>query len=295
MKIKNAKSTKVFNSLGFVYVTLLGLFCLIPFIVVVSGSLTGQEYIIKHGYSLLPKDFSLEAYNAIFKFPKQIITAYKVTICVTIIGTTIGLILISMGGYVLQRKDFKYRNSVSFYIYFTTLFGGGLIPWYILMTKYLHMKDTYQVLVIPGLMSPFLIILMKSFMKSIPEEIIESAKVDGAGDFKIYASLVMPLAKPALATIGLFLALAYWNDWFTSSIYISSAKKFSLQYVLYNILQQSEFFRSSQSANVSTTYNLPTESLKLATAVVATGPVILFYPFVQKYFVQGLTVGAVKG
>jgi putative aldouronate transport system permease protein len=200
-----------------------------------------------------------------------------------------------MGGYVLQRKDFKYRNAISFYIYFTTLFGGGLIPWYILMTKYLGLKDTYRVLIIPGLMSPFLIILMKNFMKSIPEEIVESAKVDGAGDFKIYASLVMPLAKPALATIGLFLALAYWNDWFISSIFITSAKKFSLQYVLYQILQTSEFFRSGASANVDTNYNLPTESIKLATAVIATGPVILFYPFVQKYFVQGLTVGAVKG
>jgi len=295
MKIKNAKSTKAFNLMGFIYITIMGLFCLIPFIVIVSGSLTSQDYIVKHGYSILPKEFSVEAYKAIFIFPKQIITAYGVTIGVTIIGTAIGLILISMGGYVLQRKDFKYRNSVSFYIYFTTLFGGGLIPWYILMTKYLHLKDTYQVLVIPGLMSPFLIILMKSFMKSIPEEIVESAKVDGAGDFKIYSSLIMPLAKPALATIGLFLALAYWNDWFTSSIFISSANKFSLQYVLYNILQTSEFFRSSSSANVATSYNLPTESLKLATAVVATGPVILFYPFVQKYFIQGLTIGAVKG
>lgn len=295
MKIKNTKSTKAFNVLGFIYITFIALFCLIPFIIVISGSFTSEEYIVKHGYSLLPQDFSVESYKAIFMFPKQIINAYGVTIFVTITGTIIGLTLISMGGYVLQRKDFKYRNAVSFYIYFTTLFGGGLIPWYILMTKYLGLKDTYRVLIIPGLMSPFLIILMKNFMKSIPEEIVESAKVDGAGDFKIYASLVMPLAKPALATIGLFLALAYWNDWFTSSIFITSAKKFSLQYVLYQILQTSEFFRSGASANVDTNYNIPTESLKLATAVIATGPVILFYPFVQKYFVQGLTVGAVKG
>lgn len=295
MKIKKTLSLKIFNVSGFIYITLAALFCLIPFIIVVSGSFTSQEYIIKHGYNLFPKDFSLEAYKAIFMYPKQIITAYGVTIFVTVVGTAIGLFLISMGGYVLQRKDFKYRNNISFYIYFTTLFGGGLIPWYILITKYLNLKDTYAILIIPGLMSPFLIILMKNFMKSIPDEIIESAKVDGAGDFKIYASLVMPLAKPGLATIGLFLALAYWNDWFISSIFITSQQKFSLQYVLYQILQKSEFFRSSASANVPTNYNLPTETIKLATAVIATGPVILFYPFVQKYFVQGLTVGAVKG
>lgn len=295
MKIKKNLSLKIFNMCGFIYITLVSLFCLIPFIIVISGSFTSQEYIIKHGYNLLPKDFSIEAYKAIFMYPKQIVTAYGVTIFVTVVGTIIGLFLISMGGYVLQRKDFKYRNNISFYIYFTTLFGGGLIPWYILITKYLNLKDTYAILIIPGLMSPFLIILMKNFMKSIPDEIIESAKVDGAGDFKIYASLVMPLAKPGLATIGLFLALAYWNDWFISSIFITSQQKFSLQYVLYQILQKSEFFRSSASANVPTNYNLPTETIKLATAVIATGPVILFYPFVQKYFVQGLTVGAVKG
>ena len=291
MKIKQPVATKVFNIIGYVLITIITIFCLLPFIMVVSGSLTNEEYIIMHGYSLWPKDFSTQAYKTIFTYPKQILTAYGVTI----IGTALGLFLISMGAYVLNRKDFKYRNGMSFYIYFTTLFGGGLIPWYILMTKYLHLKDTYLVLILPLLMTPFLIILMRNFFKSIPDSIVESAKIDGAGDFTIYAKLIMPLSKSALATIGLFLALAYWNDWFISSIYIDTPSKYTLQYLLYKILQDAEFLKSNAASNVTSSIQIPTETLKLATAVVATGPVILFYPFVQKYFVDGLIVGAVKG
>ena len=163
------------------------------------------------------------------------------------------------------------------------------------MTKYLHLKDTYLVLILPLLMTPFLIILMRNFFKSIPDSIVESAKIDGAGDFTIYAKLIMPLSKSALATIGLFLALAYWNDWFISSIYIDTPSKYTLQYLLYKILQDAEFLKSNAASNVTSSIQIPTETLKLATAVVATGPVILFYPFVQKYFVDGLIVGAVKG
>lgn len=295
MKIKDTTSTKVFKVIGYSFIGLLAIFCVIPFLLVVSGSFTDENYILKHGYGFLPGKFSLKAYEIVFRFPEQIIRAYGVTITVTVVGTAVGLILIAMGGYVLQRQDFKYRNKISFFIYFTTLFSGGLIPWYILITKYLGLKDSYLALIIPGLMNPFLIILMKNFMKSIPDSIIESAKIDGAGDFTIFRKLVLPLAKPGLATIGLFLALEYWNNWFNSSIFIQDQTKISLQYLLYQILQSSEFIRSGAAASVDVNINLPTETIKLATAVIATGPVVLFYPFVQKYFVEGLTLGAVKG
>jgi putative aldouronate transport system permease protein len=295
MKIKSAASTKAFNIVGYIYITLLALYCAIPFVLVLSGSFSDESTIVKHGFKLIPEKFSVSAYKTIFMLPDRIFNAYKVTLMVTIIGTCAGLFMIAMAGYVLSRKDLKYRNQISFFIYFTTLFGGGLIPWYILITKYLGLKDSYLALILPSLMSPFLIILMRSFMKSIPEEIVESAKVDGAGDFTIFLKLILPLAKPALATIGLFLALDYWNNWFNSSIFITDQNKFSLQYLLYNILQSAEFLRSGAASNVSATMVIPSETLKLATAVIATGPVILFYPFVQKYFVQGLTLGAVKG
>jgi putative aldouronate transport system permease protein len=200
-----------------------------------------------------------------------------------------------MAGFALQRKDLKYRNQIAFYFYFTTLFNGGLIPWYIMIANVLRLKNSIFALIIPMLMNPFLIFLMRNFLRTIPESIVESARIDGAGDFKVFIALVLPIAKPALATVGLFLALAYWNEWFMSSIFIEDEKLFSLQYYLYKILAKADFLKSGVSRNITVVIDIPRESVKLATAVVATGPVILFYPFVQKYFVQGLVIGAVKG
>ena len=187
------------------------------------------------------------------------------------------------------------RNGISFFIYFTTLFSGGLIPWYILMTKNLGLKDSYWALILPPLLSAWNIILMRSFMKSIPESIVESAKIDGAGDFKIYQRLILPLSTPGLATIGLFLALGYWNDWFNANMFITSDSKYPLQFLLYKILSSAAVLQTNNGAYLAANVVPPTETLKMAVAVVATGPIILLYPFVQRYFVKGLTVGAVKG
>ena len=295
MYIKKALSFKVFQSIGFFYVTFVTLFCLLPFIVIISGSFSSDKSIIAYGYSLLPRDFTLSAYNAVFNYPEKMLRSYAVTTTVTLAGTLVGLIIISMSGYTLQRKDMKYRNYIAFFIYFTTLFSGGLIPWYIMIANTLRMKNSMTALIIPALINPFLIFLMRNFMKTIPESIIESARIDGAGDFRIYRSLMLPLSTPALATIGLFLALAYWNDWFRSSIFIEDERMYALQFYLMKILAMSDFLRSRAGQNVSVYIEIPRESVKLATAVIATGPVILFYPFVQKYFVRGLTIGAVKG
>lgn len=297
MKITNSKSTIVFNIIAYSIVSVFTLFCIVPFWLILSGSFTSNESIVLDGYHLFPKEFSLEAYKAILTIPMGIITAYGVTIFVTVVGTITGLLLISMGGYVLQRKDFRSRNKISFYIYFTTLFQGGLIPWYILLTNYLHLKDKLAVLILPGLMSPFLVILMKNFIKmSVPDEIIESAKIDGANDFRIYYSIVLKLALPGLATIGLFLGLQYWNDWFMSMLFIDTPSKYSLQFFLYNMLTGAEFLRNlSQGAGVNISVSIPTETTKLAMAVIVVGPIIFLYPFVQRYFVKGLTIGAVKG
>lgn len=294
--IKRYKSDVVlFNVIGYIYITILMILCLIPFLLVISGSFTSDEAIMKFGYSLVPKEFSTAAYKMLFTYPDQIIRAYGVSIMVTVVGTFGGLIIMSMAGYVLQRSDFKARNKISFFIYFTTLFNGGLIPWYMLITKYLGLKDSYLVLIIPGMVGAFNILLIRNFMKSIPESLIESAKIDGAGDFLIYWKIVMPLSKPVLATVGLFLGLGYWNDWFMASLFIKDPNKYPLQYLLYKTLQSAQFLRASQASNYVLTTNVPTESLKMATAVVATGPIILLYPFVQRYFVQGITIGAVKG
>ncbi|WP_163192324.1 carbohydrate ABC transporter permease [Clostridium thermarum] len=284
-----------FNIVGYIFITILMVLCLIPFILVISGSFTADEAIVKFGFSIIPKEFSVMAYKTLFKFPEQIIRAYGVSILVTACGAFGGIVIVSMAGFVLSRKDFKNRNKIAFFIYFTTLFSGGLIPWYILITKYLGLKDSLLVLIIPSMVGSFNILLVRNFMNSIPESLVESAKIDGAGDFYIYWKIILPLSKPVLATVGLFLGLGYWNDWFMASLFIKTEAKFPLQYLLYRTLQSAQFIKASPVAGMISTSDLPKESLKMATAVVATGPIILLYPFVQKYFVQGITIGAVKG
>jgi multiple sugar transport system permease protein/putative aldouronate transport system permease protein len=214
----------------------------------------------------------------------------------TVIGTFVGLSIIAMTGYALQRKDFDFRNAISFYVYFTSLFSAGLAPTYLLMTQTYHLKDNYLAVLLPSLMSPFLIILMKNFVKAIPHEITESGKIDGAGDFKIFYALILPMLKPALATIGLFLALGYWNEWYNTNLYLSARVPVkSLQYTLYEVVNKTAALKNTIAGQYVVLDNLPSESLKMATAVMATGPIVLVYPFVQKYFIGGITVGAVKG
>jgi multiple sugar transport system permease protein/putative aldouronate transport system permease protein len=213
-----------------------------------------------------------------------------------VFGTAIGLFIIAMTGYALQRKDFPLRNWISFFIYFTTLFSAGLAPTYLWIARELGLRGNYLAVFLQLLMTPWLIILMKNFVRSVPHEVTESGKVDGAGDFRIFLRLVLPMMKPALATTGLFLALGYWNEWYLSSLYLGSTVEFKpLQYYLYNIINTANALKSSMAGNNVTITQLPTNTLKMASAVVATGPIVLLYPFVQRYFVSGITVGAVKG
>lgn len=282
--------------IGYFMLTLLAVFCIFPFLLVVSSSLTEESAIVENGFQIFPTHFSLEAYRILFEFPTDMLKAYGVTISVTALGTLAGLFLTSMTAYVLARKDFKWRNIFSFFFFFTTLFSGGLVPWYLLIVNYLQLKDTLLVLILPMLMNVFYIIVMKTFMSSIPEAIIESAKIDGAGDFQIYLRFILPLSKPALATIGLFIALAYWNDWYNALLFISNSDLMPLQYYLYRLLGNMDGMRKAMmESGAVINFNIPTESLKMAMTVVATGPILLAYPFVQRYFVQGLTIGAVKG
>ncbi|KRE64499.1 sugar ABC transporter permease [Paenibacillus sp. Soil750] len=296
MRRKRDPQTMIFIAIAYGTVALLSVLCLLPFWLIISGSFTSENEIIGEGFKLWPNALSIDAYKAVFSNPDQIFRAYGVTIYITLIGTIFGLFLTSMAGYVIARKDFKYRNSVAFFMYFTTLFSGGLIPWYILMVKYLEWKDSYLAMLIPAMISAWNIILMKNFMKSIPDSIVESARIDGANDFTIYSRLILPLSTPGLATIGLFLALHYWNDWFTANIFITTASKFPLQFFLYKILANAAVLRTDIAANLAAVnFKAPAETLKMAVAVVVTGPIVLLYPFVQKYFVKGLTIGAVKG
>ncbi|MDD2214222.1 MAG: carbohydrate ABC transporter permease [Oscillospiraceae bacterium] len=283
------------KTISYIFIGLFAIFCLIPFLMMVSGSFSSEEVIITKGLWILPRQFSTEAYKLAFSSPKLLLGSYALTIILTVCGTSIGLFLISMTGYALQRRDFFLRNKISFFIYFTTLFSGGLAPTYLWMTKYLHLKDNYLAVFLPLLMSPWLIFLMKNFIKSIPFEITESGKIDGAGDFRIFVSLILPTLKPALATVGLFLALSYWNEWYNAMLYLSNKSYYPLQYFLYRIINMANYLKQSTAGAQVTVGNLPSNTLKMATAVLATGPIVFLYPFVQKYFISGMTIGAVKG
>ena len=207
-----------------------------------------------------------------------------------------GLLTITLTAYVISRKEFKYRNTVSFLIYFTSIFGGGMIPWYLMYANVLGLKGSTLAIWFPALMSPFLVILMRTFIVgSVPDAITESAKIDGAGHIVVFTRIVLPVLGPGLATVGLFLALGQWNDWYRSSMFSIDSKTWQLQFYLYDMVNASQALKQmAQYTNISTA-DMPTQSVKLAMAVVATGPVLIFYPFVQKYFVSGITVGAVKG
>ena len=294
-KVKLGTSDKIIRGFGYAFITFYAVCCIIPFLIIVSSSFTSEAVIRAEGVQLIPKDITLEAYDMVTK-NGGIWQSYILTIVMTVVGTGVGLSIISMTGYALQRKDFFFRNAISFYIYFTSLFSAGLAPYYLLMTQTYHLQDSYLAVLLPLMMSPWLIILMKNFVKAIPHEITESGKIDGAGDMRIFISLILPMLKPALATIGLFLALGYWNEWYQSSLFLGSKVAVKpLQYTLYEVVNKIDALKNSVAGQFVSIADIPQESVKMANAVLATGPIVLLYPFVQKYFISGITVGAVKG
>lgn len=248
---------------------------------------------------MIPHEFSLEAYKAVFMSPGMILDSYMVTIITTVVGTIIGLCISASAGYVISRKNYRYRKILSFFIFFTMLFNGGLVPTYILMTQWLHLKNTIWALILPLVVNAWYIILMRGFFQGIPDSIMEAARIDGASELRIFFGIVLPLSKPVLATIALFYALAYWNDWYQSLLYIDNQKLYKLQYLLMQILKKSQFLNSAAGQAVmgtgASTSDMPTLNLRMAMCVVAVGPLLIAFPFFQKYFVKGITVGSVKG
>lgn len=290
------KSQRMFDAIAYPVLILLSLVCVLPFLIILSGSFTDNSVILLEGFSLIPKNPTLAAYTTILENADSMLSAYRVTITVTCIGTLVGLFMISLTGYVLSRKEFIYRNRISFMIYFTTIFGGGLVPYYYVMVGVLNLKGTLVAQWLPGILSPFLIVLMRTFIHStVPDELCEACKIDGAGHGTTFLKVVLPLLKPALATIGLFLALGYWNDWYRSSLFSSKPNTWSLQFNLYNMVNKAKLLSDLAIDSGIVIDDLPTESVKMAMGMLVTGPILLLYPFVQKYFVAGITVGAVKG
>lgn len=298
IRINHRRVTKdqlAVNVLGYILVGLFALLCVIPFYLIIVASFTDESSLIRNGYPLIPTDFSVQSYLLCLKNPTEILRAYGTTIGVTVVGTALAVFIATMTGYVLSRKDFPWRNKFSFFFFFTTLFSGGLVPSYILCIRYLHFRNNYLGLLLPLMFSVWNMIIAKSFMNGIPGAITESAKIDGANDIVIFIKLTLPLSKPLLATLGLFSALAYWNDWYNCMLYITNENMFTLQYYLQRMLGSAEAMRIVAEKSGIALPSVPLESMKMAMTVIATGPIVLLYPFVQRYFVKGLTIGAVKG
>ena len=283
------------NIVGYVLIGLFALICVIPFYLIIVASFTDEASLIRDGYPLVPRAISIQSYLLCLKNPIAIVKAYATTIGVTVAGTFLSVLIATMTGYVLSRQDFPWRNKFSFFFFFTTLFSGGLVPWYMMCTRYLHFKNSYLGIILPLMFSVWNMIIAKSFMTGIPSAITESAKIDGANDITIYVKLILPLSKPLIATLSLFAALAYWNDWYNSMLFITKEDMFMLQYYLQRVLGSAEAMRIVAEKSGIALPTVPLESMKMAMTVIATGPIVLLYPFVQRYFVKGLTIGAEKG
>lgn len=294
MKKRIGTDQLLFNCIGGTLLAVFGLCCVVPFLLMVISSFASQQSLMQKGYTFFPSEWSLGAYQYIFQNPMRIVRAYGNTVLLTVAGTVLSTLITVMAGYVLSRQDFHWRNAFSFFFFFTTLFSGGLVPWYILCTRYLGFKNNYLALLLPPLFSVWNLIIAKNYLKSVPFEITESAKVDGANDLTIFFRLILPIVKPLLATIGMFTAMTYWNDWYNALLFITDKDKQPLQAFLQDMLQSADAIKQI-GTQISLLSATPTEAMKLAMTCVATGPIILLYPFVQRFFVKGLTIGSVKG
>lgn len=272
--------------------------CMYPFLVVLGTSFQNESEILISGYAVFPKDFDLAAYFVILHNPGVLLNAYMVNIYTTVIGAVAGLWITTSFAFAISRKDYAFRKQLSFYVFFTMLFQGGMVPSYILMVSWLDLKNNILALILPFLITGWHVLLMKGFLQSLPDALFESAKIDGANEFRIFTRIVLPLTKPALATLGLFLVLQYWNDWWLTLLYIDNENLMKLQYLLIRVLRNMEFLNSAEAIQyglVKPGQQVPSLSARMAMCILAAGPMLVVFPFFQKYFVQGLTVGSVKG
>lgn len=275
----------------------LSLACILPLVLVLGISLTEESSLAAEGYHLIPRVFSIEAYRYAFAASNTIFRAYGITIFVTVVGTFVQLLFTAMMAYALTRPEVKGRYFLALLVYIPCLFNGGMVASYILMTQTLNLKNTIWVLFVGALISPGNVLIMRKFLRSIPESLIESARIDGSGEIHTFFKIVLPLSKPSLASLGLFTAIAFWNDWMTCNLYITDSRLYNLQYLLQsmmtnikNIMANADRTKGLEMALA----NLPSEGVRMATCVLSIGPIIFLYPMLQKYFNKGLTIGAVK-
>lgn len=293
-QIKKSKGEKVFEAVVYTIAAVFCIYCLFPFAIILGSSFETEANFATYGFPIIPKDFTLTAYKLVLG-DGQIFQAYGVTIFTTVVGTLLSMFLTITMAYPLSLKKVKFRNVITFFVYFTMLFGGGLVPTYLLITKNLNLKNNIFVLIIPVAFSAWNMFLMRNFFNGIPHELSESAYMDGANDFQILWKIILPVSVPGIATLSLFYALGYWNQWFNAMLYIEDNKLFPLQYLLMRMLRNMDAMKEMARTTGMAAGEVPANSLRMATTVVAIGPIVLLYPYVQKYFTSGLTVGAIKG
>ncbi len=293
--VSNNKTEQVVLHIIFI---LLCIIAAAPFLLLISSSITEESTLLQYGYSFFPRKISFYAYEYLFKSGGKIIRGLGLSVVVTIVGTACSILMTVLFAYPISRKELPHRNLFSFLVFFTMLFNGGLVPTYMMYTQIFHIKNTIWALIIPSLlMNAFYIIMMRSFfMSNIPDSLIEAARIDGAGEFRILFRIVLPLSKPMLATLALMVGLGYWNDWMNSLYYITDDSLYTLQAILNNIITSITFLQSSTMGSVASAVSaMPSTGIRMAIAVVGVIPVLLIYPFFQKYFVKGIVVGGVKG
>lgn len=276
------------------------IFCAMPILLVFIGAVTDEKTLATEGFSYFPSKLSLDGISSVLRYGKQLFVSYGVTIFVTVAGTALGLFVMSMLAYSLSRRDFRMRSFLSIYIMIPMLFSGGQLSSYIIYTSTYHLKDNLLLLILPLCVSTMNIIILRTYVQSsIPEELIDSARIDGAGEYRTFFQIVFPLMKPAMAAVGFMMATAFWNDWQNALLFITSDNKKPLQLLLVNIQKSIETLLSNKNIPTSVLAKMqgvvPQNSATMATVIVVIGPIMIAYPFFQKYFIKGLTVGSVKG
>lgn len=280
-----------------IFFILLTLICLVPFVLLIVSSVTDESTLIREGYSFFPQALSWDAYRYLLVDSDSIVRGYIISVLATIVGTVANLTLTTILAYPLSRKNLPGRNIIAFLVFFTMLFNGGLVPSYMMWTQVFHIKNTFAALIIPNLMmGAFYVIMMRTYLTSnIPDEVVEAARIDGAGEFRILIQVILPMSVPIIATLALLVGLNYWNDWLNGLYYINNDNLYSIQVLLYQMLMKADFLRSSASSALPVGVQLPAVGIKMAVAVLGSLPMLIVYPFFQRFFVKGIVIGAVKG
>ena len=295
----SSKSEKCFGTAATVVMLLLSLVCIFPIVLLFMSSITSESSLLENGYSLIPKEIGFDAYRYLWFSRGQILRAYIMTIVTTAIGTAISITITTLLAYPLSRKNLPGRNLIAFFIFFTMLFNGGMIPSYMMWTQMFHIKDTFLALILPSLLlNGFAVIMMRTyFTTNIPENIVEAAMIDGASEFKILIHIVLPISKPILSTVGLMTALAYWNDWLNGLYYLTKRTDlYTIQNLLNRLISSADFISNNQANSmIAANIQVPSVGVRMAIAVIAIIPILLIYPFFQKGFVKGIVIGGVKG